>query len=313
MGRVHVANLRCLPDIAEVLVCDPRLDPQDALGADEAIERADGVVIAAPTELHFAFISRCLEARTPVFSEKPMTGSIDEGRHVLRMWERHGTPLQVGFQRRFDGEHAAARRTLADSTCEVYGFQMRAFDGTPPSADYLSGSGGFFRDSHVHDFDTLGWLLGTRVRSVYASGRVVDPTYQDPAEDVDVTCIQVELDGGVSGSIIGTRHDAGSGYDIACEIFTSCGSVAVGTSPARRYTDFTDRFAQAYKDEIRHFAAVVQGSATSACDPREALHASLVAEAATLSWQTGARVDVQAQWLDRPLLHGEASTSVLKA
>ena len=48
--------------------------------------------------------------------------------------------------------------------------------GLPPR-EYLRHSGGYFRDSTIHDFDTARWMLGEDPVEIMALGsRLVDPT-----------------------------------------------------------------------------------------------------------------------------------------
>src|SRR5206468_1205335 len=75
----------------------------------------------------------------------------------------------VGFQRRFDPEIAAAR---AAGVGTPYSMRITARDADPAEEHYIPGSGGIFRDMHVHDFDLVRWFTGREVATVYAVGAV---------------------------------------------------------------------------------------------------------------------------------------------
>ena len=44
---------------------------------------------------------------------------------------------------------------------------MTAHDHTPSPREFIAGSGGIFRDMHVHDLDLVRWLTGSEVETVY--------------------------------------------------------------------------------------------------------------------------------------------------
>jgi myo-inositol 2-dehydrogenase / D-chiro-inositol 1-dehydrogenase len=105
------------------------------------------------------------------------------------------------------------------------------------------------------------------------------------------------MQGGTVAVLTGGRHDP-LGYDVRAEVFGSKDSVAVGLdgrTPLRSvepgmpppekpaYPNFQDRFAEAYRNEIEHFLALVRGEVENPCTARDALEALRVAMAADLS------------------------------
>ena len=79
--------------------------------------------------------------------------------------------VQVGYQRRFDPGYLAARDAVVSGRLGwIHTLRSCTFDPGPPPPAYVASSGGFFRDCAVHDIDSIRWLTGREVSSVYAVG-----------------------------------------------------------------------------------------------------------------------------------------------
>ena len=62
----------------------------------------------------------------------------------------------------------------------MYHIRFMSNDIQPSSLEFLAGSGGVFRDLHVHDFDLAEWLCSEPIAEVFATRRVRE--YQQYAE-----------------------------------------------------------------------------------------------------------------------------------
>ena len=79
----------------------------------ELLDLADGVVVATPTDTHPALVAAPRHG-TPALCEKPIAADLAEMDELVAEIEAAGTPVLVGFQRRFDppsSNCAAASRT----------------------------------------------------------------------------------------------------------------------------------------------------------------------------------------------------------
>jgi myo-inositol 2-dehydrogenase/D-chiro-inositol 1-dehydrogenase len=114
-------------------------------------------------------------------------------------------------------------------------------------------------------------------------------------DDVDTAVATLRLSEGTRAILSCTRHDP-LGYDIRTELFGSRDSVSVGLGPRTpmrsvepgvpppagpAWSAFPDRFADAYREELRAFLRVARGEEESACTARDGLEAVRVAVAAT--------------------------------
>ncbi|TLS42741.1 dehydrogenase [Streptomyces montanus] len=309
IGAFHAATLAGLDAVDSLVVTDPV-----AAAAASAAERfgattvgspadvfaagVDGVVIAAATDAHPELILAAVKAGIPVFCEKPVARGVEESLEVLRAVEGSGIEVHIGYNRRFDAGCVAARQAvLSGELGPLHTVRSTTLDPAPPPAAYVAVSGGIFRDCSVHDFDIVRWVTGREVTEVYATGGNRGADYIAEAGDVDTASALLTFDDGTIAVISNSRHNA-RGYDVRLELHGMKDSIAVGledrlplrsvepgaTFPAGTPHDFfMDRFADAYRAELTAFTEVVAGGRPSPCTVADAIEASWIAEACTLS------------------------------
>jgi myo-inositol 2-dehydrogenase / D-chiro-inositol 1-dehydrogenase len=309
IGAFHVRTLLALSGTASVTVCEADAAQAARLAAELGVAVAatphdliasgvDAVVIATPTSTHAPLIRLVAEAGLPVFCEKPVALDLGVLDALIADVERTGTLVQIGFQRRFDAGYVAARAAIADGSLgRLLVARLATHDPAPPSEAYIAGSGGIFRDLHIHDFDALRFVTGEEIVEVYADGAVRETAWFADHDDVDVAVAVLKLSGGALAILSGTRHDA-LGYDVRLEALGMRDSVAVGVDPRTplrslepgvaapgvpAYGDFMQRFQLAYQAELAAFVATVIEGGPSACALHEARAALLVALAADRS------------------------------
>ena len=301
MGRARAGLLRS----EEVLLAgsDPARTAAvaDAYGArpatvEEALAAApDGVIVASSTERHAGQLRAAAELGVPVLCEKPIALTVEDTRAAVDALARAGATVQVGFQRRFDPGIAAAR---AHDVGILYSLRITARDAEPAEEHYIPGSGGIFRDMHVHDFDLALWLTGREVATVYATGAVRGFERFARHGDVDTSAIALTMDDGMPVVIDGSRHDP-RGYDVRLELLGSEDALVVGldertpltrlgaAAPAAPWASFEERFADAFARETAAFLALVRDGGESPCPPESALEALRVAVACDRSRRDG--------------------------
>jgi myo-inositol 2-dehydrogenase/D-chiro-inositol 1-dehydrogenase len=268
------------------------------MSVDEAVAAADALVIAASSSAHAPLIRAGLARRIPIYCEKPLAVDLAETRRLVDEIEAAGVAFQLGFQRRFDAGYREARRLVESGDLgRLYVLRLAGHDPEPPHEAYIPTSGGIFNDFSVHDFDVTRWLTGQEVTEVYADGDVLGFEVFAKYDDVDTAVATLRLSGGTRAILSCTRHDP-LGYDIRTELFGSRDSVSVGLGPRTpmrstepgvpapagpTWSAFPDRFADAYREELRAFLRVARGDEESACTARDGLEAVRVAVAATRS------------------------------
>ncbi|MFI0821215.1 Gfo/Idh/MocA family oxidoreductase [Streptomyces sp. NPDC021098] len=309
IGAFHAETLSGLDAVDSLVVTDP-VAPVVALATErfgatavdspEAVLAAgvDGVVIAAATDAHPGLILAAVEAGIPVFCEKPVARGVDESLKVLRAVEGSGVEVHIGYNRRFDPGCMAARRAVVSGELgDLHTVRSTTLDPAPPPPAYVAVSGGIFHDCSVHDFDIVRWVTGREVVEVYATGGNRGAEYIREAGDADTASSLLTLDDGTIAVISNSRHNP-CGYDVRLELHGMKDSIAVGLEdklPLRSvepgtafpagppHTFFMDRFADAYRAELTAFTEVAAGTRRSPCTVADAIEASWIAEACTLS------------------------------
>ena len=184
IGRCHAANLvGRIPGARLVRVVDAAEDVarENAarLGGVEWSTRnedllvdpeVDAVVVASPTPRQAEMAEVAAAAGKHVFCEKPISLELERTRQVVETVRAAGVKLQVGFHRRFNPDYRAAKERISEGHLgEVYLFRTTLRDMHSPGFTYIKGSGGFFADVTVHDFDAARWLVG-KISEVTAAG-----------------------------------------------------------------------------------------------------------------------------------------------
>ncbi|MQA86329.1 MAG: inositol 2-dehydrogenase [Streptosporangiales bacterium] len=255
----------------------------------------EAIVVASPTPYHAEMVEAAAVAGKHVFCEKPI--SLDLGRtyQTLDAVREAGILLQVGLHRRFDPDYRAAwQRIVAGDIGDVYLFRTSLRDMRPPPLEFLKGSGGFFADVTLHDFDTARWLVG-EVEEVTAVGAVLAEPRLAEMGDVDNAVVVLRFVSGALG-VLDNSRSAGYGYECSSEIMGSKGTLRIENN--RRVSvqslvpgevrqdfvhDFVERFADAYRIEMEHFARAVRQGTDPEVGGADAAAAFVIAEAAKRS------------------------------
>lgn len=311
IGAFHARTLASLPVIEELVINDAATELARSVarevGATAVAEPADvlatgvdGVVIASSTATHPGLLRACVRAGVPTFCEKPVAQNAEEAVALAEEVADSDVPVQIGFPRRFDPAYVAARDDLLSGKLGyLHTVRSTTLDPAPPPEAYILGSGGIFNDCAIHDYDSIRWATGQEVVEVYAVGSTQGVGYIAEAGDAETATSVLTLSGGTLAVVSNTRAN-GRGHDVRLEMLGSEDSVAAGLDerlplrsadpavafPAREpWEFFMDRFAEAFRAELSAFTEVVAGTRASPCTVSDAVEATLIAEAATVSWR----------------------------
>lgn len=317
IGKVHAKAVAANSNAALVAVADAQEKPAQEIatryGCDiravEAIEMAkdiDAVIICTPTDTHADLIERFARAGKAIFCEKPIDLDVKRVQQCLKVVETEGAILMVGFNRRFDPHFMAVRKAIDDGAVgKVEMVSITSRDPGPPPAEYITRSGGIFRDMTIHDFDMARFLLGEEPASVTASASVlVDEKIGEMGDFDSVSVILTTASG--RQCVISNSRRATYGYDQRIEVHGSAGMVAaenqrpvsIEIANAGGYTRpplhdfFMTRYLDAYANEIAAFIAAVTAGKPSSPDGADGLAALRLADAALQSAREGRMVKV---------------------
>lgn len=316
MGRIHARVIERIPNLQVICVAD--LDQEAAAEVarkfaarastvQDALEAEDvqALVISTPTATHEQLVLAAVEAGKPVFVEKPLAHDLPASDRIVAAVRASGTPVQVGFQRRYDPAHQEARRQIdAGELGSIEGFRAVDRDTRPPALEFLKGSGGIFVDLGIHDLDSARFLVG-EVTEVHAiGGAISDPSLSEYGL-FDTAVATLRFASGAVGTIECALNSPW-GYDIRTEVIGNSGRVTIDMDSRhllKRYEqrgviqdrprDFSWSYFEAYTNELEAFAFnILNGNdvAPDVIDGRESLRLALAAQR---SLESGRTVRVQ--------------------
>jgi 1,5-anhydro-D-fructose reductase (1,5-anhydro-D-mannitol-forming) len=153
------------------------------LGALLRDSRVDAVFIASPNALHARHTVQAAQAGKHVFSEKPMTTTLDDAVAMVRTCRARGVKLGVGYHLRQHPGLLEARRLIAAGVLGPvalaqgqWGFGVRGQDSPPPRTGLrqwwddpeLIGHASTMMGTGVHVVDALRFVLDQEVIEVAA-------------------------------------------------------------------------------------------------------------------------------------------------
>ena len=323
IGQVHAHALNGNDQACLNAVFDPKRDAAASMarkyGAKfrelndiATADDIDAVIICTPTDLHARQIEQFARAGKAIFCEKPIDLDSARVRACLDVVNETGAILTVGFNRRFDPHFMGVKAAIESGqigTPEM-GVITSRDPGAPP-VDYITRSGGIFRDMMIHDFDMAVFLMGSMPQAVLAIGSVLTDKSIEALGDFDSASAVLRWSDGRQLSISNSRR-ASYGYDQRVEIHGSLGMVAAENEHPVRiqvatadgymrpplHDFFMTRYIAAYENEINAFISAVDG-ATGGGEVGgiptgiDGLNALLIAEAALESAIIGRLVTIE--------------------
>lgn len=317
IGKMHAATVVRAANAELAVVYDPvaaaaqevarRFGCAVAGSAEAAIAKADAVLIATSTPTHADLIEAAAKAAKAIFCEKPIDLSLARVAACRAAIKGFDRPIQIGFNRRFDPGHRAARDAVrAGEVGELQQVVITSRDPGLAPRDYLAVSGGIFKDMTIHDFDLARFMLEEEPVEVFATGSaLIDPTLSE-LNDVDSTMVVMRTQSGKLCHINNSRA-AAYGYDQRVELFGSKGMVVSGNRKAHELERFTaqttgagepylnffiERYAEAFTLGLESFLNCVENDATPDATFEDGEKSLALAEAAGLSLAKGRFVRV---------------------
>ncbi len=318
IGKVHSATIAANPKAKLAYIADAVPKVAEDLAAKHGAKVAsvdeimkakdvDAVLIGSPTGFHAEQIQAASNNGKSIMCEKPVSLAVDAIHETLKVVEKNKSTLMIGFNRRFDPNFAELEsRIRKGAVGDVEIVTVISRDPNPPPAEYVKGSGGLFRDMMIHDFDMARFLMGEEFVVVQALGSSLVDKAIGVAGDVDTAAVQMQTASGRIAVITNSRR-ATYGYDQRMEVHGSKGMLsarnvhnttvelhnAQGTMADPVQNFFLERYSQAYANELNTFIAAVEtGNRNPKPSGFDGLQAQILADAATVSWQTGKPVKV---------------------
>jgi myo-inositol 2-dehydrogenase/D-chiro-inositol 1-dehydrogenase len=311
IGQMHADNVAKHPRAQLVAVYDVHRPSAEKVALAQGVPAAataeeifssaevDAVLIATATPTHADYIEKAIAAGKAVLCEKPIDLSLERVNACAAKIGNTRLPIQIGFNRRYDPGHSAARTALLNGEIgDLHQVIITSRDpGLPPRA-YLEAAGGLFRDMTIHDFDLARFMLGEEPTEVFAlANALVDPALGAELNEVDSATFILRTDSGKQ-CIINNSRAAVYGYDQRVELLGNKGMlISDNRKPheLRRFTSttvessepyqffFLERYHEAFMAEIDGFVDCVEKGAAPLASFEDGRKALILAEAAYLS------------------------------
>ncbi|MDA8758058.1 inositol 2-dehydrogenase [Flavobacteriaceae bacterium] len=309
IGKIHLENLLLMDQVEVVAAMDTQVEGHQFAkkkGIDQIFNSyeqmikestIDAVVICSPTDTHADYVEMAAYAGIAVFCEKPLDLNLGRVLEVLKLVESKGIKLMLGFNRRFDQEFLKVKKLVAQGAIGNHHLvKITSRDPQAPPISYVVQSGGLFLDMTIHDFDMARFLVDKEVIEVYAKGAALINPELSRVGDIDSAVITLTYEDGTM-AIIDNSREAAYGYDQRVEVFGSRGMVKAdnnlhdthqlfnseGSHAALPLHFFLERYAAAYKTEIREFIYALSNNTDLPVDGNDGLQSLKIGLAAIKS------------------------------
>lgn len=281
-----------------------------AFGSVEDLARAaDALQICTPSLYHLEAVEIAATLGKHIFCEKPLARHTRDAERIIQLAEEAGARLFVGHVLRFFHQYRCAKQAI-DAGEIGQPRLVRAIRAAGHAAELgnrdwfadVGMTGGVAFEVSLHDIDFACWCLG-KVKRVLARGL----SYRaDLPVLADHMLLTLEFANGGLGHIEGNWMVTDGTFRQQFELIGDRGRIDHDSAPSDALyislrgepkpfqlpEETMHEDDDPYLLQLRHFLEALQNDSPFEIDPRDALHALQVAEAATESMRIGAAVDL---------------------
>jgi predicted dehydrogenase len=155
------------------------------------LSKCDAVVIAVPTDRHYAIARDCIAHGLHVLIEKPIAATLAQADALIRLAKKKKVVLQVGHVQRFNRGFAAITARL-DRPMFIETERLAPFKNRGVEVDVVL-------DLMIHDLDLMVALARSEVKRVSASG------FRVLTRDIDIATAYIEFESGCVANLSASR------------------------------------------------------------------------------------------------------------
>jgi len=158
------------------------------------LREVDAVNIATPTSTHYEIAIKAIEQEKHLLVEKPVTGTIEEAKALIKHARKKKLILQVGHIERFNPAIRALPAMLKDQEIIALDVQrMGPYDPRINDTDVI-------QDLMIHDIDVVNSIIPASIKGIRAFGRcLVSESHMDYA------VANMIMDNGVIATLTASR------------------------------------------------------------------------------------------------------------
>ena len=325
LGKEYAKNLVFkIPSADLIAACSIREEELDFASKELAVPRLfqdydqmlelkelEAIFVISSTNQHAEHIVKALQAGLHVYSEKPLSSSVEECKRVEAIAKQYPDQLAVvGFVRRFDPSYRYAKQKVDEGAIgKPYLVRSQTIDKDTVAEwqiQYVQSSGGIFHDYNVHDIDLARWFLGAEVASVWSIGGAYKYPAFAEAGDADHVMSTCRFDNGAM-AVLNAGRTAMVGHDTYTEIVGTLGTLRIGRPATVNRVEvydqygarqecvetFWDRFEEAFLLIAQDFIECILTGRQPELTLADARQATIVAEACTQSFRRGELVKME--------------------
>jgi 2-hydroxy-4-carboxymuconate semialdehyde hemiacetal dehydrogenase len=137
-GQKHLDALKRIPDVevTSLIGGNPKGTEEVAKkygvkhwGHDlaEGIERADAVILATPTKMHFRQAEQVMRAGKHVLIEIPITDTVEEAEQLVKIQKQTGVVAMAGHVRRFNPSHQWVNKRIRKGELKIQQMDVQTY------------------------------------------------------------------------------------------------------------------------------------------------------------------------------------------
>lgn len=157
----------------------------------DVFKNAEAVSIVTSTPFHYDVAKQAIENGIHVFIEKPITRTLEEARHLIKLSEKHNVKIQVGHIERFNPAILAL---------EKYHIQPMFIESHRLAQFKLRGADvAVVLDLMIHDIDIILHLVKSKVVRVDANGVGII------SDNIDIANARIQFENGCVANVTASR------------------------------------------------------------------------------------------------------------
>ncbi|MBL0309239.1 MAG: Gfo/Idh/MocA family oxidoreductase [Bacteroidetes bacterium] len=201
LGKIHVKLLKEIPGYEIVGFYDPDDDNSSKAEEEFGLTRfdspkklmasCDAIDIISPTITHYSIAQEAVKMSKHIFVEKPMTESLKDAKHLVKLVEEAGVKAMVGHVERFNPALLSVNKKLLQPVfIEVHRLAQFNPRGTDVSV---------VLDLMIHDIDIILSLVKANIKRISASGVAI------VSKSPDIASARIEFDNGCVANVTASR------------------------------------------------------------------------------------------------------------
>src|SRR5690554_3894763 len=201
LGKIHLRLLNQSSKYELTGFYDPSKENTEKVSAEfgyhsfdsieELIQSVDVVDIVTPTLSHYDCAVQAIKSGKHIFLEKPISNTIEEAEHIIRLAKEYNVKGQVGHVERFNPAFKAVKDKIKNP---MFIETHRLAEFNPRGTDVS-----VVLDLMIHDIDAILSVVKSPVKTVSASGVSVI------SETPDIANARIEFENGCVANLTASR------------------------------------------------------------------------------------------------------------